>query len=623
MGSTATKNLDEIEAAPLREVRFWEPEIETQIRADGTILVRQRGALGRFPDKLTDRLIHHAVTTPDRVYLAERDADGEWRKLTYAETLDSVRRIGTALLGYRLSPERPIAILSGNDMEHALLGLAAQYVGIPYAPISPAYSLVSSDFSKLMDIVAALTPGLIFAADGAQFEKAIAAAVPAGIPVVSTRRPIEGRGKATFADLLATEPSAVVDAVHAQVGPDTVAKILFTSGSTGSPKGVINTQLMLCANQEMVRDCYAFLKDEPPVVLDWAPWNHTAGGNKVFNMVLYNGGTFYIDDGRPTPELIRKTARNLHDVAPTWYFNVPKGYEELIPHLDADAALRRRFFSRLNMMMYAGAGVAQHTWSALERLAVKATGERVILATGLGSTETAPFSLMCTTDQRIAGNIGLPARGLTLKLVPSEDKLEARLKGPNITPGYWREPDLTAEAFDEEGFYKLGDAFRFADPSDAGKGFYFDGRLAENFKLRTGTWVAVGALRARFIDHFGEMVRDVVIAGLDREHVGALVFPDIAMCRKLAGLPDDAAAEDVLAHPRVRAAFAEKLKSLAKTSTGSSTRVERLLLMADPASIDRGEVTDKGSLNQRAVLRYRADRVEELYAGSPAVIALD
>jgi len=619
----ATRHVDEIEAAPLRRVRFWEPEVETETRSDGSILVQQRGSLTGYPDKLTDRLIHFAVTTPDRTYLAARDEGGEWRTLTYAETLDSVRRIGTALLNYDVSAERPIAILSGNDIEHALLGLAAQYIGIPYAPISPAYSLVSSDHSKLKDIVAALTPGLIFAADGAQFEKAIAAAVPAGIPAVSTRRPMEGRGRATFADLLATQPSAAVDEVHARVGPGTVAKILFTSGSTGSPKGVINTQLMLCANQEMVRDCYAFLKDEPPVVLDWTPWNHTAGGNKVFNMVLYNGGTFYIDDGRPTPELVKKTARNLHDVAPTWYFNVPKGYEELVPHLDADAGLRRRFFSRLNLMMYAGAGLAQHTWSELERLAVKATGERVILATGLGSTETAPFSLMCTTDQRVAGNIGLPARGITLKLVPSEEKLEARLKGPNITPGYWRDADLTAQAFDEDGFYKLGDAFRFADPQDASKGFYFDGRLAENFKLRTGTWVSVGALRARFIDHFGEMVRDVVIAGLDREHIGALVFPDVAICRTLSGLPETATVADVLAHPKVRAAFAEKLASLAKASTGSSTRVERLLLMVEPASIDRGEVTDKGSINQRAVLRHRAASVEALYVGGPDVISLD
>ncbi len=622
MGSISTRSLDEIDRAPLREVRFWEPQIETEQRADGSVLVRQRGALDAHPDRLTDRLVHYATAAPDRPYLAERDENGAWRTLTYAETLDCVRRIGTALLGFGLSPEQPIAILSGNDVEHALIGLAAQYVGIPYAPISPAYSLVSSDYSKLKDIVAALTPGLIFVADGGQFAKAIEAAVP-GIPVVATRRPIEGRGRATFADLVATEPSPLAEEAHTRVEPNTVAKILFTSGSTGSPKGVINTQLMLCANQAMVRDCYQFLQDEPPVVLDWAPWNHTAGGNKVFNMVLNNGGTLYIDDGRPTPELIKKTARNLADVAPTWYFNVPKGYEELIPHLDADAALRRRFFSRLNMMMYAGAGVAQHTWTALERLAVMATGERVILATGLGSTETAPFSLMCTTDQRIAGNIGVPARGITLKLVPSEEKLEARLKGPNITPGYWRDPALTAEAFDDEGFYRLGDAFRFADPNDASKGFYFDGRLAENFKLNTGTWVSVGALRAGFINHFGEIVRDVVITGLDREHIGALVFPDVATCRSLAGLANDASAEDVLAHPRVREAFAEKLRSLGRTSTGSSTRVERLLLMAEPPSIDRGEVTDKGSINQRAVLRHRTDEVDELYRGSPSVIALD
>ena len=622
MGIPATKAIDEIEKAPLRKVRFWEPEVTTETRPDGSILVRQQGALEGFPDKLTDRLVHYAATAPDRTYLAERDEAGDWRTLTYAETLDRVRRIGTALLDFDLSPERPIAILSGNDIEHALLGLAAQYVGIPYAPISPAYSLVSSDFSKLKDIMAALTPGLVFAADGAQFAKAIAAAVPANVPVVTTRHPAGERRGIAFGDLIGADPSSAVEKAHAGIGPDTIAKILFTSGSTGSPKGVINTQRMLCANQEMVRDCYAFLQDEPPVVLDWAPWNHTAGGNKVFNMVLYNGGTFYIDDGRPTPELIGRTARNLRDVAPTWYFNVPKGYDELVPELAADPALSRRFFSRLNLMMYAGAGLAQHTWSALEHLAVKATGERVILATGLGSTETAPFSLMCTTDQRIAGNIGIPARGITMKLVPMEGKLDARLNGPNITPGYWRDPQLTRAAFDEEGFYRLGDAFRFADPDDASKGFYFDGRLAENFKLDTGTWVGVGALRTRFIDHFGGIVRDVVITGPDRPFIGALIFPDIASCRELAGLAADAPVSDVLAHPRVRAAFAEKLASFAGSSTGSSTRVERLLLMAEPPSIDRGEVTDKGSINQRGVLRHRADLVEALYEGGSAVIAL-
>jgi feruloyl-CoA synthase len=373
----------------------------------------------------------------------------------------------------------------------------------------------------------------------------------------------------------------------------------------------------------MVRDCYAFMQDEPPVVLDWAPWNHTAGGNKLFNMVLFNGGSVFIYDGRPTPDAIHKTVRNLQEVAPTWYFNVPKGYEELVGFLESDRHLRERFFSRLKLMMYAGAGLAQHTWEALERLAVATTGERVLLAAGLGSTETAPFALMCTTEQPIAGNVGVPARGVTLKLVPSDDKLEARLKGPNITPGYWRNPDLTAEAFDNEGFYRLGDALRFADTDDVSAGFYFDGRIAENFKLRTGTWVSVGALRASFINHFGSIVRDVVLTGLDREYVGALVFPEMAACRDIAGLPENADIDMVLASREVRDTFASLLKSFAEKSTGSSTRIERLLLLAEPPSIDRGELTDKGSLNQRAVLRHHNDLVEELHNGSANVICSD
>jgi feruloyl-CoA synthase len=624
VGSAATTGTDEIDRAPLRRVRFWQPEIETERRADGTTLVRQAGTLGAYPEKLTLRLLHHAATAPDRVFLAEPDGAGGWRRLTYAEALDLVRRLGEALLGFGLSPERPLAILSGNDIEHALLGLAAQYVGVPYAPISPAYSLVSTDFAKLRGIVDALTPGLVFVADGRRFASAIAATLPADVPVVTTREPVPGREGLGFAELAARRPTAAVEAAFARVGPDTVAKILFTSGSTGAPKGVINTQRMLCSNQEMVRDSYAFLQDEPPVVLDWSPWNHTAGGNKVFNMVLFNGGTFHIDDGNPTPDGMARTARNLRDVSPTWYFNVPKGFEELIPHLEADRALCERFFGRLAMLMYAGAGLAQHAWSALERLAVRTTGERVLLATGLGATETAPFALMCTTEQRLAGNVGVPARGLELKLVPVDDRLEARLKGPNVTPGYWRDPELTAAAFDDEGFYRLGDALRFADPADAAKGFYFDGRIAENFKLNTGTWVAVGALRARFIDQFGGIVRDVVITGADRSHVGALVFPDIARARALAhGLPGDAPVEAVLAHPDVRRRFAERLAASAAQATGSSTLIRRLLLMAEPPSIDRGELTDKGSLNQRAVLLHRADSVEELYLGSPRVIGID
>jgi len=369
----------------------------------------------------------------------------------------------------------------------------------------------------------------------------------------------------------------------------------------------------------MVADCFAFLADEPPVVLDWAPWSHTAGGNKVFFMVMFNGGTLYIDDGRPTRADIHKTLRNLMDVSPTWYFNVPLGFEELVHAFEADPALRDRFFSRLRMLMYAGAGLAQHTWDDLQRLSVAASGERVLIASGLGATETAPFALMCTFEAERAGNVGLPAKGLELKLVPVGDKLEARLRGPSITPGYWKEPELTAAAFDDEGFYNLGDALRFADPDDVTKGFYFDGRTAENFKLRSGTWVATGSLRTAIINHFGGLVRDVALAGLDEDFIAALAFPDLRACQKLAG---DAAleAEPLLAHPKVRAAFAEKLASLAAASTGSSNRVRRMILLAEPPRADRSEVTDKGSINQRAVLANRPEAVAELYAGSPRVL---
>ena len=611
-----------IEAAPLRKVRLWEPEVLVDRRPDGTILVRQAGELPPFPPRLTDRLVHYAGATPETLFLADRNGGEDWRTVTYAQALDRARRIGEALIDFDLSVDHPLLILSGNDIEHALLGLAAQYVGVPYAAVSPAYSLVSTDFSKLSGIVDTLQPGLVFAADGAPFGPAIQAAVPAPTAIVTLTNPLPLRANVAFAELEVHRPTGAADAAHEKVGPDTIAKFLFTSGSTGTPKAVINTQRMMTANQEMVRDCFTYMAEEPPIVLDWAPWNHTAGGNKVFNMVLYNGGTLYIDDGRPTAAAIGKTVRNLREVAPTWYFNVPKGYEELIPFLEEDRELRERFFSRLNMMMYAGASLGQHTWDALERLAVQATGERVLLVTGLGSTETAPFSMMCTVDQRIAGNIGLPALGLDLKLVPVDGKLEARLRGPNITPGYWRDPERTAEAFDEEGFYRLGDAFRFVDPDDASKGFYFDGRIAENFKLNTGTWVNAGALRARLVDALGGLARDAVITGLDREFVGAIVIPDMAACRVLMGnAPDNTPVAAILDDDRVRADFGVRLAALGRESTGSSTLVRRIVLYGGALSIDKSEVTDKGSLNQKAVIANHPELVEEIYAGSARVIA--
>jgi feruloyl-CoA synthase len=597
---------------PLRPVKLGAPDVVIQQRADGAILMRSPQQLPPHPQKLTERLVHWARAEPERIFIAQRDAAGGWRKLTYAQTLAAVRAVAAALLERKLSPERPIAILSGNDIEHALLALAAMHVGIPYAPISVPYSLLSQDFGKLKAIVDILTPGLVFAANGAAFARAIAAAVPANVEIAVTVNPLPDRPTTLFSALLATPPAASVEAAHATVTAETIAKVLFTSGSTGQPKGVINTQLMLCANQAMIRGGLAFLADEPPVLIDWLPWNHTFGSNHNFGIVLDNGGSLYIDEGKPLPGAIEATARNLRDVAPTIYFNVPKGFEMLLPYLTAEPPLREKFFSRLKVLFYAGAALPQHVLDTYHRLAFATVGERILFMSSLGSTETAPAALACSWESERAANIGLPLPGVDLKLVPREGKLEARLKGANITPGYWRAPALNADAFDDEGYYKIGDALKFADPADPAKGLLFDGRLSEDFKLATGTWVSVGPLRAAFIAHFAPLVRDVVFAGADRDDVSALVFPDLDACKKLAsGLAPDATAD-----ARVVAEFARLLDSFVAASTGTSNRVTRMILLAEPPSLDIGEMTDKGSINQRAVLAHRQALVDDLYAAA-------
>jgi feruloyl-CoA synthase len=500
------------------------------------------------------------------------------------------------------------------------------YVGIPYAPISPPYSLISSDFGKLRHIFNLLTPGLVFAADGRLFARAIENVVPADIEVVVARNPPNGRPATLFAELAATPPDPAVDAAHARVGPDTIAKILFTSGSTGMPKGVMNSQRMWCANQVMLHTSLAFFQDEPPVLVDWAPWHHTAGGNHDVGLVLMNGGTMYIDEGKPLPGLIEQTVKNLREIAPTWYFTVPKGYEALIPYFRADAELRRNFFSRLKVLWFAGAALTQPVFDEMKELAIETCGERILFLTGLGSTETAPFAMARVWESSNSTNMGLPPPGSELKLVPMEGKLDARVRGPHIMPGYWRQPELTARAFDEEGFYRLGDALKFENPADPGQGLLFDGRTAEDFKLASGTWVSVGPLRARLVEHLAPYAKDVVIAGLDRDEIGALIFPDLDACRRLApGLPPDAPAAYVFYHPRVMAEMRSLLDAFARQATGSSNRVCRALMLTDPPSLDVGEITDKGSLNQRMVLRHRAALVEELYANppSPRVVAID
>jgi feruloyl-CoA synthase len=604
---------------PIRHVDVVVSKQIVDRRPDGTIYVRSEGELGAYPDKLTEKLDHWANAAPTRVFMAARDEKGAWRKITYAEMRANVRRIAAALLSRNLTPETPIAILSGNDLEHAMLGLAANYIGIPYVPVSPAYSLVSEDFGKLRHIFKLLTPGLVFAADGKMFGRAISDIVPANVEVVVARNTPAGRSATLFSELLATPESSAVDEAHAKVSPDTIAKILFTSGSTGQPKGVINTQRMWCSNQEMIRTSLAYFKNEPPVILDWAPWHHTAGGNSDVGIVLYNGGTFYIDEGKPAPGAIEATVRNLREVAPTWYFNVPKGFEALLPYLRNDPQLRENFFSKLKVLWFAGAAISQPVFDEMKELAAKTIGERVMFLTGLGSTETAPYAFGRMFEAEDPTNMGLPAVGTVLKLVPIDGKLEARLRGTNITPGYWRQPELTAKAFDEEGYYKLGDALKFADPQDPQKGLLFDGRIAEDFKLSTGTWVSVGPLRAKIMNRFAPYVRDVVLAGLNENEVTALAIPDVPAVRALhRELDAELSDAEILTSKPVRAKVQELLNKFTAESTGSSNRVTRMILLEEPPSLDAGEITDKGSINQRAVLARREHLVKELYANPPS-----
>ncbi len=586
-------------------------------RPDGVVLMRSTEALQPYPPRLADRLEHWAGAAPDRTFVARRDVNGEWRRISYAQMLDRVQRVGQALTQRALSIERPIAILSENDLDHLTLALAAMWVGVPYTPVSPAYSLVSTDHAKLRHICTTITPGLVFAS-GPAYAKAIAAVVAPDVEVVLSEGTLDGRATTPFGALPAGAPGEACAAAHGATGPDTIVKFLFTSGSTKDPKGVVNTNRMLCANQQMLRQCMAFLADEPPVMIDWLPWNHTFGGNHNVGIALYNGGTLYIDDGKPTLEGIGETLRNLREISPTIYFNVPKGFEEISVAMDHDDALRESMFRRVKAFMFAGAGLAQAVWDRLDRHAERTIGERIRVITGLGMTETAPSCTFAVGTDVQSGWIGLPAPGVEVKLVPIGDKTEIRFRGPNVMPGYWRAPAQSAEAFDDEGYYCTGDAVTFVDPSDPGKGLMFDGRIAEDFKLSSGTFVSVGPLRAKVLTHGSPLVQDSVVAGINRDDVGLLLFPRVDECRKLSGLPAHADARDVLAHPAVRLFFQDLVDRLWREGTGGANRVARAHLLVEPPCMETGEITDKGSINQRAVLKQRAAIVEAMYAGGDA-----
>ena len=594
-------------------------------RPDGTLILRSTEPLRWFPDRLTDALEQWAAEAPDRTLAARRGPDGQWIRTSYAQMLQRAQAVGQALLDLGLSVDRPLAILSENDLEHLTLALGAMWAGVPFAPVSSAYSLVSQDYGKLRHILGVVTPGLVFASD-ARYAKAMAAVLPADVPVVLTEGavdaaadgPLAGRRVLGFNALLSAEPGPGLAAAHAAVGPDSIAKFLFTSGSTKAPKGVVNTHRMVCANQQQVRQCMAFLAEEPPVLVDWLPWNHTFGGNHNVGLTIYNGGTLYIDEGKPTPALIHETLRNLREISPTVYFNVPKGFEEIAAAMDTDTVLRDSLFKRCKAFMFAGAGLAQAVWDKLDAHGEAAVGERLRMVTGLGMTETAPACMFAVGTDTRSGHIGLPVPGVEVKLVKDAStggKLEIRFKGPNVMPGYWRAPEQTADAFDDEGFYRTGDAGRLIDPDDIQKGVFFDGRTAEDFKLSTGTFVSVGPLRAKIIAAGDPLVQDAVITGINRDDVGALLFPRPDECRKLAGLGEDVPLPEVLHHPLVRARFQQLADRLWRDATGSASRVARLHVLAEPPSIDKGEVTDKGSINQRAVLQHRDALVEALYEG--------
>ena len=576
-------------------------------------LVRPVGELGACDLRVSDSLCRWATLSPERCLVARRAQTGNWERVSYRDALAKIRRIGAALLQLGLSPERPIVILSGNSIEHLLVALASMYVGIPYVPVSPAYSTITGELNVLRYVLGLLTPGLVAVFGDGDFDRALSEASLQDAVLLSDReRSFSGR-RFSWGDMFSVDNVASADAARDHINGDTIAKFLLTSGSTGRPKAVITTHRMLCVNQAMIHQAMPFLSDDPPVLVDWLPWNHVFGGSHNLGIVLTHGGTLYIDDGRPSVDGLAETIRNLKEIAPTVYFNVPKGFEVLLPNLRNDDVLRENFFSRLKACFFAGAGLSQPVWDGLDALAVESTGRSIPMLSGLGATETGPSVTFTTAKMGCAGAIGLPVAGNIVRLVPVQEKIEMRVRGDNVTPGYWRDPALTAAAFDDEGFYRLGDAVRWLDTCDPCKGLMFDGRITEDFKLSTGTWVSVGPLRAALLAALSPLVQDVVIAGLDRDEIGALIFLDPLGCATTFEHAERKSLNELVRDDGIRAAVVDRLRRFAVLNPSSSKHPARVRLMTTPASLEFGEITDKGSFNQRAVLQNRADEVRALY----------
>jgi len=603
-------------APKFRPLRFGVTRVTLKDGVPGTHYLKADQDLQAFPDRLTDRLQHWAQKKPTQTLFARRIklADGklgDWRHVTYSEAWNTARNIAQGLINRGLNAERPVVILSENSLEHALLALGCMVAGVPFVPTSPPYSLISQDYDKLKHVLCTVTPGMVFASD-ARYAKAIDATVSSDMEIVMNEGGVEGKQVTTFEALCNTPATAQVDAAIAATGPDTIAKFLFTSGSTKLPKAVINTQRLWCANQQQMAQSMPILAEEPLVLVDWLPWNHTFGGNHNFGMVVFHGGTMYIDDGKPTPALMHETLRNLREIAPTVYFNVPTGFEAIALAMKTDDLLRKTLLSRVQMFFYAGAALAQPIWDSLYESQEREVGERVVMGTGLGMTESGPFGIFVTNPYVNAGDLGVPTPGLELKLVDMGGKTEVRYRGPNITPGYWRNAEETKSSFDDEGFFCTGDAVKWIDETDVHLGLKFDGRIAEDFKLATGTFVSVGPLRGKIIAAGAPYIQDVVLTGINLKEVGAMVFPTPAV-RALSGMAADAPMADVLGSAPVLAQFQKIIDELAKTATGSANRIARMCLLSEPPTIDKGEITDKGSINQRSVLTHRADTVAALH----------
>ena len=601
-----------------RPLKFGVTRVTLRDGQAGTHYLQAEQALAPYPERLTDRLQQWAQTRPAQTFMARRVklADGtlgDWQHINYTQAWHTARCIAQGLINRGLSAERPVVILSENSLEHALLALGCMVAGVPYVPTSPPYSLISQDFDKLKHVLRTVTPGLVFASD-ARYARAIAATVGLETEVVMADGALADRTATSFQQLCDTPATDAVDAAMAATGPDTIVKFLFTSGSTKLPKAVINTQRMWCANQQQMAQSMPVLAEQPLVLVDWLPWNHTFGGNHNVGMVLYHGGTLYIDDGKPTPALVHETLRNLREIAPTVYFNVPTGFEAIALAMQTDDVLRKTLLSRVNMFFYAGAALAQPIWDSLYQSQEREIGQRIVMGTGLGMTESGPFGIFITNPHVRAGDLGVPAPGLELKLVDTDGKTEVRYRGPNITPGYWRNPQDTAASLDEEGFFCTGDAVKWIDETDVHLGLKFDGRIAEDFKLATGTFVSVGPLRSKIIAAGAPYVQDAVLTGINLKEVGAMVFPTPAV-RALSGLGAEVPLADVLASAPVIAHFQTVVNALAQSATGSANRIARLCLLSEAPTIDRGEITDKGSINQRAVLAHRADTVAALHDG--------